>query len=144
MHLGKDKTARDHASGNRARALAALLALFAVGCGASNNQVAKSARRVPVAHIAELPPAERPKALATLPVVLESALVELKSEGGGLTLVARRTFYVLLRPEGPPAISLDGVDFEQPAKNSFGVGFEAKEGAPAKVRAAVRWHANAP
>jgi hypothetical protein len=138
-----------------ARALPWLaLALFAVGCGASNNQIARSARRVPVAHFAALPPAERATALARLPVVLEirkgdifpvealleSRLLELHAEGAW-TVQARETFYVLLREEGAPVVSLDGVDFEAPAKGSFGVGVEAHAGQPTKVRLALSWHA---
>jgi hypothetical protein len=133
------------------------LALVAVGCGASNNQVAKSARRIPVAHFASLPPAERATALASLPVVLEirkgdtfpvealleSRLLELHADGAW-TVEARETFYVLLREEGAPVVSLDGVDFEAPAKGSFGVGVDAHAGQPTKVRVALSWHAAQP
>jgi hypothetical protein len=133
------------------------LALFALGCGASNSQVAKSARRIPVAHFATLPPAERATALSSLPVVLEirkgdtfpvealleSSLLELHTEGAW-AVIARETFYVLLREEGPPAVSLDGVDFETPAKGSFNVGVDAKPEQPTKVRLALSWHAAQP
>ena len=134
--------------------LAAALALLATGCGASNNQIAKTARRVPVAHISELPPGERATALASLPVileirkgdsfpvepVLESALVALHAEGNWV-LEAKETFYVLLREEGPPVVSVDGVDFDAPGKNSFGIGFDSRQGQATKVRVAVTWHA---
>jgi hypothetical protein len=150
----------DHSNSARCGALpaflplAALLALLAMGCGASNNQLAKTARRVPVAHISDLPPGERAGALASLPVileirkgdtfpvepVLESALVALHTEGTWM-LEAKETFYVLLRKEGPPVVSTDGIDFDAPGQNSFGVGFDSREGQPTKVRAALRWHA---
>lgn len=133
------------------------LALLAAGCGVTNNQIAKNARRVPVAHFATLTPAERAAALASLPVVLEirkgdnfpveavleSRLLDLHAEGAW-TVRARETFYVLLREEGAPVVSLDGVDFERPAKGSFGVGFDAHAGQPTKVRVALSWHAAEP
>ena len=134
--------------------LAAVLGLFALACGASNNQVAKSARRVPVAHIASLPEAEREKALTGLPLILEirkgdvfpieprleSRLVALRTEGTWKA-EALETFYVLLREEGPPIVSLDGIDFEQRAHNSFSVGFDAKKDQPTKLRIALTWRA---
>ncbi|HEY3497345.1 MAG TPA: hypothetical protein VGK73_21765 [Polyangiaceae bacterium] len=145
----------NHGINAAARTVAALLALLAVACGASNNRIAESARRVPVAHLAELPPAERATALAKLPVVLEirqgdrfpieavldSALLALHTEGTW-TVEARRTFYVLLRKEGAPLISVDGVDFEKPARNSFGVGIQAERDKPATVRIALKWRAD--
>lgn len=129
------------------------LALLAVACGASNNQLAKSARRVPIAHLAELPEAERAMALQSLPVILEvrkgdrfplevmidSRLVQLHTEGSW-TVEARETFYVLLREEGAPAVSEDGVDFDTSPRGSFGVGFDAQAGQPAKLRVALGWH----
>jgi hypothetical protein len=134
----------------------ALLALSVAACGASNNQVAKTAPRVPIAHIATLPPEQRAQALARLPVILEirkgdtfpieplleSQLVALHTEGTW-NVEALQTFYVLLREEGAPVVSLDGVDFERRGQNSFGAGFEAKAGQPPKVRLAVKWHASA-
>lgn len=134
--------------------LAAALGLFALACGASNNQVAKTARRVPVAHIASMPPAEREKALTGLPLILEirkgdvfpieplleSRLVALHTEGAW-KVEALETFYVLLREEGAPIVSVDGVDFEQHTRNSFGVGFDAQKGQPAKLRVALTWRA---
>lgn len=130
------------------------LALLALACGASNSQIARSARRVPIAHISELPPAERATALASLPVMLEirkgdrfplevlldSRLIALHAEGTW-TVEARETFYVLLREEGAPVVSEDGVNFDAATRNSFGVGFNAQAGQPAKLRVALGWHA---
>jgi hypothetical protein len=81
----------------------------------------------------------------TFPVeaLLESRLLELHAEGAW-TVQARETFYVLLREEGPPVVSLDGLDFETPAKGSFGVGVDAHAGQPTKVRLALSWHAAQP
>jgi hypothetical protein len=136
------------------RRLALCLALLAIGCGASNNQVAKTARRVPVAHITDLPPDERVKVLSALPLILEirkgdrfpveplleSSLIALHTEGTW-TVEARETFYVLLREEGAPIVSVDGVDFEQRVQNSFGIGFDAQKGQAAKLRVALTWRA---
>jgi hypothetical protein len=135
----------------------ALGAVLCVACGASNNQIARSARRVPVAHFSELPPAERAKALESLPVILEirkgdtfpvealleSRLLTLHTEGAW-TVEARQTFYVLLREEGAPVVSTDGIHFDEPEKNknSFGVGIDSQKDQPAKVRVALRWHAS--
>ena len=47
------------------------LCLLLAACGASNTQLAQGARRLPIAHISELPEAERPNALTSLPLVLE-------------------------------------------------------------------------
>lgn len=133
----------------------ACAALLLVACGASNSQIARSARRVPVAHISELPLAERATALGQLPVILEirkgdrfplevvidSRLLALHTEGSW-SVEALETFYMLLREEGAPAFSEDGVDFDEAQGNSFGVGFESKAGQPAKLRVALGWHAN--
>lgn len=125
-------------------------ALVLVACGASNSQLAQSAPRVPIAHIAELPEEARPKALASLPVVLEirkgdrfpihatldSRLLALDAEGTW-SLEAKENFYVLLREDGPPVVSEDGVDFDTKTRNSFAVGFKATKGEPAKVEIVI-------
>lgn len=137
----------------QATPLLALGALLAA-CGASNTRLAQGARRVPIAHISELSEAERPNALGSLPIVLEirkgdrfpleavldSRLLTLHTEGTW-SLEAAQTFYVLLREEGPPVISEDGVDFDSKTKNSFSVGFAAKQSEPAKVRLVLGFHA---
>lgn len=137
----------------RAMPLLALCVLLAA-CGASNTQLAQGARRVPIAHIAELPAAERPNALGSLPMVLEirkgdrfpieavldSTLLRLHTEGTW-SLEATQAFYVLLREEGPPVISEDGIDFDTKTRNSFAVGFGAKKSGPAKVRMVLGFHA---
>lgn len=138
----------------RTALLATLFALLALACGASNSQVAKTARRVPVAHIASLPPAEREQALVGLPLILEirkgdvfpvepllqSSLIALHTEGTW-KVEALETFYVLLREEGAPIVSVDGIDFDQRVQNSFGVGVDARKGQPAKLRVALTWRA---
>jgi hypothetical protein len=149
-----NQSSRPRRSATAAALLAGALGLLASACGASNNQIAKSARRVPVAHMATLPPDERAKALATLPVILEirkgdtfpvealleSRLVALHTEGAW-RVEALQTFYVLLREEGAPVVSVDGVDFDQPVQNSFGAGFNAQKEQPTKIQLVVRWYA---
>ena len=130
------------------------LGLLLAACGASNTQLAQGARRLPIAHISELPEAERPNALTSLPLVLEirkgdrfpieavldSRLLTLHTEGTW-SLEATQTFYVLLREEGPPVISEDGIDFDSKTRNSFAVGFGAQQREPAKVRVVLGFHA---
>ena len=144
-------------SNSRLCPLAALLAIGLLGCGASAAQLAREAPHVPIAHIAELPEAERAHALAGLPLVIEvrkgdrfpieavldSTLVKLDT-AGTWTLEALQPFYMLLRPEGPPLLSTDGVDFEQRAHNSFNFGFSAEQGQPARIRLALRLRAAEP
>lgn len=133
--------------------VAMLLGVSLSACGASNTQLARSARRVPIAHIAELPEKERPTALASLPVVLEirkgdrfpidaaldSRLLTLH-DTGPWTLEAKQTFYVLLREDGPPVISEDGLDFDSKPRNSFSVGFGAMKGKRATVKMLLGFH----
>lgn len=145
-----------HSNNDRSFAARSLLlataSLLGVACGASNNQVAARAPRVPIAHLSTLPNEERQSALSQLPLVLEvrkgdrfpveaalqSSFVALHAEGPW-TLEATETFYVLLREEGPPVISQDGVDFERRERQgSFSVGFDARAGEPAKLRVVLQ------
>ncbi|HEU4577160.1 MAG TPA: hypothetical protein VFS67_02825 [Polyangiaceae bacterium] len=137
--------------------LAALLGSGLIGCGASASQLAREAPRVPIAHISELPEAERAQALSSLPMLLEvrqgdrfpidavldSTLLKLDTPGTW-TVEALQPFYVLLRPEGPPLLSTDGVDFEQHTQNSFNFGFNAQKGQPVRIRLALRLRAAEP
>jgi hypothetical protein len=139
------------------RWLAPLLASGLLGCGASAAQLARESPHVPIAHINELPEAERARALASLPLVLEvrkgdrfpieavldSTLLKLDT-AGSWTVEALQPFYVLLRSEGPPLLSTDGVDFEQRAQNSFNFGFSAEKDQPVRIRLALRLRAAAP
>ena len=146
----------------RLRPLAALFAspLLAgalLACGASSAQMARESPHVPIAHINELPEAQRTSALASLPVVLEvrkgdrfpieavldSTLLKLDS-AGTWTVEALEPFYVLLRPEGPPLLSTDGVDFEQRMHNSFNFGFNAQKDQSTSIRLALRLRAAEP
>jgi hypothetical protein len=133
------------------RPLAALLGSVLLGCGASAAQLARESPHVPIAHISELPEAQRASALASLPlmlevrkgdrfpieVVLDSTLLKLDT-AGAWTVEALQPFFVLLRPEGPPLLSTDGVDFEQRSQNSFNFGFNAQKDQSTSIRLALR------
>lgn len=128
-----------------------------LGACASNSTLASQAPRVAVAHLAELPEEQRSQALARLPMVLEfrkgdqfplelvleSPLVRLEGTASW-TLVAQQPFFILLRESGPPVASVDGVDFDTPAHNSFQVGFDARAGKPPVVRAIVSFRSPNP
>jgi hypothetical protein len=51
---------------------------------------------------------------------------------------------VLLREDGPPIISEDGVDFDSKPKNSFAVGFAAMKDKPATVKMVLGFHKESP
>jgi hypothetical protein len=126
--------------------LPALIAVcLLVGC-AGPNQLAAGARRV---SFAELSGAQRGPAverLARLPavvhfrrgervpleLVLDSALAELQAPA--LALVAKRDFYLLLRADGGPLLSADGVDFEAEQPNWFFFGFAVERAGPTAMR----------
>jgi hypothetical protein len=67
-----------------------------------------------------------------LSLAIDSELFGL--EGSGLMLVAKRDFFVLVRQDGPPLLSLDGIDFEQRHQNSFFLGFDVEKGRPTELR----------
>jgi hypothetical protein len=66
---------------------------------------------------------------------LESKLFEL--EVPPLTIKAKRDIYLLIRADGPPLLSEDGVDFEKRVQNAFMFGFALKKGQTAEVRAKI-------
>lgn len=126
--------------------VASALGCMTSGCMTSNSARAEHARHVPLAHLSELPEAERGAALAKLPVVLEirkgdrfpvevlidSRLLKLDAPAPW-ALEAREDFFVLLNEAGPPALSEDGVDFDTRPKNTFSFGVEAVAGKPPAV-----------
>lgn len=141
---------RPHGGWQLVRAAAPVLAACLIACSASGTELARGAPRVPIAHLSELPEAERASSLSALPVVLEvrkgdrfpieaildSTLLRLHTDGEW-SVEALEPFYVLLRPSGPPLLSSDGVDFDQSAQNSFNFGFGAERGRPANIRLAL-------
>jgi hypothetical protein len=129
------------------RSICNLLALLCLGSGcAGANQVARDAQRL---TFAELNGPQRRQAIATvasgptvihfergqripLELVLDSKLIEL--EAPRLTLIAKRDFDLLLRPDGGIRLSSDGVDFESHHENYFGFGFEVERQAETLLR----------
>jgi hypothetical protein len=116
--------------------LCSFLLVVALACGCTSiNSRAANAPRVPFATLAQ----DRDHAvkMETLPLVMvfekgdripvrfdaESALFEIAPRPVGFELVASRRFYLLLLADGPPRVSIDGVDFEKVHKNSFRFGF---------------------
>jgi hypothetical protein len=113
-----------------------LLALLCLGPGcAGANQVARDAHRL---SFADLNSPQRKQAVATIasgPTVIHFARGEripvdlgldsklLQLEAPQLTLIAKRDFDLLVRPDGSLRLSADGVDFEAQDDNYFGVGF---------------------
>jgi hypothetical protein len=111
-------------------------ALIAGGSGCANlNARAAEAPRVPfsslsVRHDEAALIGRHPVVLVFEPgervpvrFTLESAIMRTDRDPVTFDLVAQRRFYLLLLPDGPPRISLDGVDFETQPKNSFKFGF---------------------
>jgi hypothetical protein len=125
--------------------LLCLLCVASLGC-AGPNQVAANASRVTLVELNGTERAAAFQKLSSLPVVLEfkqgdrvpvsfmfdSELASL--EAPDFTLIAKRTFYVLLRNDGPPLLSRDGIDFEERRKNSFFVGFDVRRPKQTRMR----------
>ncbi|MEO6602865.1 MAG: hypothetical protein ABIQ16_23475 [Polyangiaceae bacterium] len=121
------------------------LVVCASGCAGVNASAAHATR----VNLSDLQGEQRGAALARLtqlPTVIalkrgervplslgiDSELFAL--EGSGLVLLAKRDFFVLLRQDGPPLFSLDGVDFEQRHRNSFLVGFHVDKTQPTELQ----------
>lgn len=132
----------------RARGTAGLLCLAALGC-AGPNQIAATASRVSIAELNGNNRGAAAQKLSRMPVLLEfnagdripvslaldSELATLEAQE--ITLVAKRKFYLLLRDDGPPLLSGDGVEFEERRKNSFFMGFEVRKTHPTRMRLGV-------
>ena len=120
---------------------------LALLCGcAGANQIARNAthlafadlngpnRKQAVAAISSGPSVIHFKRGERIPLdlALDSRLMQL--EASQLTLVAKRDFALLLRPDGPLRVSGDGVDFEAEHGNYFGFGFEVEREAATLLR----------
>lgn len=146
MHFALDYYARSRIS----VALAVVFAAFATGC-AGPNAIAADAQRVMYADlqagerraalekIMRLPAVVAFKRGERIPVefVLDSSMLELVR--GDLELMAKRDFYLLLRADGGPLLSEDGVDFEagDGPKNYFFFGFAVQRDAATSVKVAI-------
>jgi hypothetical protein len=116
---------------------ACCLFVLSLGTSACSNLNARAAEapRVPFASLTARH--DLASLIGTKPVVLvfepgervpvrfelESMLMRTDREPVTFELVAKRRFFLLLLPDGPPKISQDGVDFEAQPKNSFKFGF---------------------
>ncbi len=121
--------------------VAALGLALVSGC-AGPNQAAQVAQRFSYAQLTGSQREAMLAKLTRLPVVihfkqgeripvdlrLDSSLTQL--EAPNMTLVAKRDFYLLLRADGGPLLSPDGVDFEHKTKNYFVFGFKIERDAP--------------
>jgi len=67
-----------------------------------------------------------------LELQLDSKLARLDTRP--MTLVAKRDFFLLIRSDGPPLLSEDGVDYESKPKNYFSLGLAAKRDRDALIR----------
>lgn len=127
------------------------LALASSGC-AGPNSIAAGAPRIPFEHLDQKHHAAQLMGLREQPVVihfkegqeipfnfvLDSRLLALTPPE--MKLRVKSAFFLLLRADGPPLLSEDGVEFEEQPKNSFMLGFEVVQGkAPAiNLRLGVR------
>jgi hypothetical protein len=124
--------------------LVALCALALAGCGGA-NQTAREAptlayERLQTARSTQLvqqlgrPPYIIKVAAGTaIPVDfdLDSRVLAVRDED--FVLVAKRDFYLLMRADGPPLLSEDGVEFEDKPRNYFRFGFRLRGQEPTTV-----------
>lgn len=128
----------------------ALLCSF--GC-ASPNKIAATAPLVPYSALKGGQTEPFAQALRSPPYVLafkagdeiplnfalESKLVELPVPP--LTIRAKQDFWILMRADGPPLVSLDGKDFQAKTQNSFMFGIKVVRGEPPSVEGKIRYRA---
>ena len=123
-----------------------LLALGSSGCGGP-NKVAAGAPHIPFNQLSQGQYSEQLMSLGEQPVVIhfkvgqevplafvmDSRLLTIAPQD--LKLHVKSDFFLLLRADGPPLLSEDGVDFEEKAPNTFMVDFDApKADQPAKMK----------
>lgn len=124
------------------RAAFLLGALLVIAC-AGPNQMAQRAPRLSFGDLSGAGRASAAQTLAQLPVVihlkkgdrvpvdlqLDSEFASVQTER--IELVAKREFYILLRPKGAPLLSDDGVDFtKRPRENYFTIGLHVTKKDP--------------
>jgi hypothetical protein len=133
-----------HLSPRSAVAITLLCSSALFGC-AGPNTVAASAPRIRFDQLSQREHAEQIMSVSEQPVVVhfkqgqevplhfvfDSRLLALVPQDMKLTV--SRDFFLLLRADGPPLLSEDGVEFEEQPQNSFMLGFDVKQGAPAAL-----------
>lgn len=131
------------------------LALASSGC-AGPNQVAAGAPRIPFEQLNQQQHASQLMGLQDQPVVihfkegqeipfnfvLDSRLLALTPPD--MKLRVKSAFFLLLRADGPPLLSEDGVEFEEQPKNSFMLGFDVQRGQPAALNLRLGVRSNQP
>ena len=123
-----------------------LVALGSSGCGGP-NKVAAGAPHIPFNALSQGQYSEQLMSLGEQPVVIhfkvgqevplafvmDSRLLTIAPQD--LKLHVKSDFFLLLRADGPPLLSEDGVEFEEEAPNTFLVDFDApKADQPAKMK----------
>lgn len=123
-----------------------LVALGSIGCGGP-NKVAAGAPHIPFNALSQAQYSEQLMSLGEQPVVIhfkvgqevplaflmDSRLLTIAPQD--LKLRVKSDFFLLLRADGPPLLSEDGVEFEEEPINTFTVEFDTpKADQPAKMK----------
>ena len=134
-----------------------LLATFGSGCAGPNAMAADAPhleyadlngeqRRAALEQLARLPAIVAFSKGEQIPVelALDSSMIALAD--AKLTLIAKRDFFLLLRPDGAPLLSEDGVDFERGDRpeNYFFFGFGVHRDAAPSVKVTVGLRPDSP
>ena len=128
--------------------LLALCALALAGCGGA-NQTARQAPTIPYERLRTARSPELVRQLGRPPYIikvsagtvipvdfdLDSRWLAVRDED--FVLVAKRDFYLLVRADGPPVLSEDGVEFEDKPRNYFRFGFRLRGREPTTVDLAL-------
>ena len=131
------------------------LALAPSGC-AGPNSIAAGAPRIPFEQLDQKHHAAQLMGLSEQPVVihfkegqeipfnfvLDSRLLSLTPPD--MKLRVKTAFFLLLRADGPPLLSEDGVEFEEQPKNSFMLGFEVQRDKPPALNLRLGVRSNQP
>lgn len=143
-------------SPNRLISIAGLwLALASSGC-AGPNSIAATAPRVPFETLDQKQNAQLLMGLQEHPIiihfkegqeipfhfVLDSRLLTLAPPE--MKLRVKSAFFLLLRADGPPLLSEDGIEFEEQPKNTFMLGFDVKQDQPAALNLRLGVRSNQP
>lgn len=131
------------------------LAVMSNGC-AGPNSVAATAPRIPFEQLNQKHHAAQLMGLNEQPVVihfkegqevpfnfvLDSRLLALTPPE--MKLRVKSAFFLLLRADGPPLLSEDGIEFEEQPKNSFMLGFAVERDKPAALHLRLGVRSNQP
>lgn len=142
LHREKRKSVNQLFRSWRVRVLLLSVVLTALGC-AGPNRMAQRAPHLVFSDLYGEGRANAAQKLVRLPLVIhlkkgdrvpvdlqiDSAFAVLETER--IELIAKREFYILLRPKGPPLLSEDGVDFtKRTRENYFTVGLHVTKKDP--------------